>query len=174
MDNMSEKLKKFENIKLVDIVKNYKQYGYSEEIRESALKILGERGISYTSLKISGNLENKTFKDAGELYDSFLRNSALAFVFYVVMLITKITLGVSSENLVTLNIITHILAWASLILFFIFLVRSFIDQLRFYKTVGKDYDAGAIVVYFLLGMPLYLIMYFYFKRQMADEVKLIK
>ena len=43
---------------LFDVVKYYKQYGYTDEIRESALLILSERGIGEQILKLSGNLNN--------------------------------------------------------------------------------------------------------------------
>ena len=37
-------LNKFDNDKLIDVVKNYKRYGYDDEIRDHAIKLLVERG----------------------------------------------------------------------------------------------------------------------------------
>ena len=58
MTNIFEKLNKYDNQKLTDIVKNYKQYNYDIEIRNTAIEILRERGISEEDLKLSGNYEN--------------------------------------------------------------------------------------------------------------------
>ena len=37
-------LNKFDNDKLIDVVKNYKRYGYDDEIRDYAINLLKERG----------------------------------------------------------------------------------------------------------------------------------
>ena len=37
------KIKNLDNAKLIDIVKNYKQYDYPSEFRSESLKILAER-----------------------------------------------------------------------------------------------------------------------------------
>ena len=37
-------LNKFDNDKLIDVVKNYKRYGYDDELRDYAINLLGERG----------------------------------------------------------------------------------------------------------------------------------
>lgn len=39
-------LKRFDNDKLIDVVKNYKRYGYDDEIRDYAINLLEERGWS--------------------------------------------------------------------------------------------------------------------------------
>ena len=39
-------LKKFDNAKLIDIVKNHQRYGYDDELRDSAICLLEERGWS--------------------------------------------------------------------------------------------------------------------------------
>ena len=36
-------LNKFDNDKLIDVVKNYKRYGYDDELRDYAINLLGER-----------------------------------------------------------------------------------------------------------------------------------
>ena len=40
----SDILKRFDNDKLIDVVKNYKRYGYDDEIRDYAIRLLEERG----------------------------------------------------------------------------------------------------------------------------------
>ena len=42
----SDILKRFDNDKLIDVVKNYKRYGYDDEIRDYAINLLKERGWS--------------------------------------------------------------------------------------------------------------------------------
>ena len=40
-------LNKFDNDKLIDVVKNYKRYGYDDELRDYAINLLGERGCKF-------------------------------------------------------------------------------------------------------------------------------
>lgn len=53
MEN-SDILKRFDNDKLIDVVKNYKRYGYDDEIRDYAINLLKERGWSIEDLKTFG------------------------------------------------------------------------------------------------------------------------
>lgn len=43
-------LNKFDNDKLIDVVKNYKRYGYDDELRDYAINLLGERGWNITRI----------------------------------------------------------------------------------------------------------------------------
>lgn len=44
-------LNKFDNDKLIDVVKNYKRYGYDDELRDYAINLLGERGWNREDLQ---------------------------------------------------------------------------------------------------------------------------
>jgi hypothetical protein len=57
-------LNKFDNDKLIDVVKNYKRYGYDDEIRDHAIKLLVERGWSVEDLKTFGYWENSDYEEA--------------------------------------------------------------------------------------------------------------
>ena len=47
-------LNKFDNNKLIDVIKNYKQYGYDDELRDCAVNILEGRGWSREELQQFG------------------------------------------------------------------------------------------------------------------------
>ena len=59
MSDKIEKLKSLDNDKLIDVVKNYRQYGYSNELRTAAIEILDSRGIDQEKLKLTGNFDNE-------------------------------------------------------------------------------------------------------------------
>ena len=52
----TSELDNFENHKLIDIVKNFRQFGLSLNYKQTALKILNTRGISELELKMGGDL----------------------------------------------------------------------------------------------------------------------
>jgi hypothetical protein len=73
----------------------------------------------------------------------------------------------SSELLAQLGRISN---WVFLIFYFIFLAKSFLNQEHFYKIIKKDSGTENALVYLFLGMPFYILAYFYFKSQMKEKM----
>ncbi len=69
MTSTIARLKSMENNKLIDVVRNYRQYGYSDELRNGALAILKSREIDELELKLTGNFQNLTYDQALISYD---------------------------------------------------------------------------------------------------------
>ena len=174
MTDKTSRLKSLNNKKLIDVVKNYRQYGYDDNLRDAAIIILDERGIDKELLKLTGNFENTTYDSAERLYKVFRRNSKIAFILYVIILITNIFVSIPARNSEILSLITIIINWSALLGYFVFLIKTFINQSSFFKTIGKDFDSSGALMYLFLGMPFYILMYFYFRNQMNIEMKLIK
>ena len=170
----TERLNKLDDIKLIDVVKNYRQYGYDDEVREIAISILNERGITKEQLQLTGNFKNKTYDFAQELLNDFSRNSKIAFVLYGILLLTNILVPFITSSSASLGGFTLIINWISLISYLIFLVKSFINQNQFYKTINQDYGIEGALIYLFLGMPFYIFMYFFFQSQMKEKMKEIK
>ena len=57
-------LNKFDNDKLIDIVKNYKRYGYNDALRNYVINLLEERGWSREDLQRFGYLTNNNYDEA--------------------------------------------------------------------------------------------------------------
>jgi len=171
---MNERLLKFDNDKLIDIVKNFRQYGYDDVLRETAISILADRGISKEQLKLTGSFENKTYNYAPDLFASLLKNSKIAFVMYLILFASRILIRITPDDSVGLAWTFLILSVLSFILYFVFLVMSFVNQNQFYKVIGKDYGTEGALLYLFLGMPFYMFMYFYFKNQMNDKIKEVR
>ena len=167
MENILERLKRLNDLKLIDTVKNHKQYGYDESVRNSAILILEERGIDIEQLKLSGNFKNHNYENAQRIYDSYRKNSLTAFIVYILSFIIQVNIF-DIGGIIMLIINTLIM-----ILYLIYLIKSFISQSNFYKAIGKDYGVSGAFLYLLLGMPLYFIMYFFFRNQMKEQLRYI-
>jgi len=170
---IDEKLKSFDYNKLIDIVKNYRQYGYGDDIRNIAINILKSRGVDLNTIKLRGDLINKTYEDAKQEFKSFENFSKIAFILYGLMLILKIFTSISIDNDV-LQIAFEILFWISFIGFFIFLIKSFLSQSNYYKMIGKKESQLSPGLYFTVGLIIYIVMYFVFRKQMRDEINEIR
>jgi len=174
MTDKHERLLKLDNDKLIDVVKNYRQYGFDDQVRETAINILSDRGITQEQLQITGSFENKTYDYANDIFASFLMNSKIAFVMYLLLFFSRLLIPLLSDDSVGLAWTLLISTILSFILYFVFLTMSFMNQNQFYKAIGQDYGTEGALLYLFLGMPFYMFMYFYFRNQMKDKMKEVR
>ncbi len=174
LTELNERLIKLDNSKLTDVVKNYKQYGYDESIRRTALDILKSRGIEEDDLKLTGNFNNYSYERAIEIAGSYTKNSRTTFLLYLTTIITRFFLTSITSNSESLGWTFLIITILSFTLYFVFLILSALNHVKFYKTIGKELGTGDIIMYVIVGMPFYIFLYFYYKKQMKEEMKLIK
>jgi len=76
-------LQNHDNDKLIDIIKNYHQYDYSASFKNSAIKILGERGITEEELRLGGNLTNPIYEDANREMNLYNENANVSKNIYI-------------------------------------------------------------------------------------------
>ena len=174
MTDYTTRLQNLSDEKLIDLVKNYRQYGYDNNIRSSALSLLENRGITKEQLELTGNYENKTYNYAGGLYNAYNRNSKITFGLYLIILINNILIPILSQNSDTLSSVIVIANFLILIGYFVFLIKSFLNQNQFYKSINQDYGTEGALMYFFVGIPFYFLMFFYFRNQMKEKMKEIK
>ena len=165
MNDIRDKLENLSENKLIDVVKNYRQYGYTEEYRNLALNILSERGIDEMTLKLRGQFENTLYNDAQIHFKKFLHNSNLAFSLYLlsILLFFILPLFLSIE-------LSSILILICSFAYLLFFVLSFINQANFYSAIGKSYMAENPIIFLLLSVPIYFIVFFYFKKKMKNQL----
>ena len=169
-----EKLLSFDNDKLIDVVKNYKQYGYNSELRNKAISILEQRGISKEQLQLTGNFENQTLIESEMVYKLYRRHSRTAFLFYLLAISLGLFIPILKAEVRTTTISLSLASLLSLLLYIIYLAKSFIAHNKFRKLTGNNREAEIALQYAFIGMPFYFIMYFYFRQRMKEEMKLIR
>lgn len=72
--NRKEQFKSFSDTRLIEVVKNARQFGYDNETKTAALEVLKERGISEQDLYLTGNLTNDKFDSTESIYNSYTSN----------------------------------------------------------------------------------------------------
>ncbi|MBL4753047.1 MAG: hypothetical protein JKY52_05520 [Flavobacteriales bacterium] len=174
MTDKTARLKALSTKKLMDVVKNYRQYGYDDQLRNTALALLEGRGIDKEYLELTGNFENHTYGLAKEFYTAFIRNSKIAFILYGLLLVTLFLVPILTSLSQFPPLLQAIMLWGFVIAYVFFLVISFINQIQFFKAIGKDNGAEGALVFFLMGMPFYALLYFYFRRQMKEQMNMIE
>lgn len=171
MLNSKERLEKLDDIKLIDIVKNYRQYGYNDQLRRTAVAILQSRGLSAEHLQLKGVFQNKKYENALGLFNSFRKSSNITFTLYALILLINIVIPIIQFSSEYTDLLLLCLNWVTVICYFIFLYKSFVSQRQFFKLVDDDYRVEGALLYILVGMPFYFIIYFFFRNQMKEKMK---
>lgn len=137
----TEALRRMDNDKLLDVVKNYRQYGYNEELRNEAITLLHERGWSEEELKMFGHLDNFDYDTALESYNAFRRNVKLAYA------IVLVSLGTLSP--------------ISIVFFYL----AYRNQTEFYRALGKEDES------FLFTDAVGVLFYFHKRNRMREQLQ---
>ncbi len=160
--------------KLIDLIKNYRQYEMPVSFRNTSLAIMRDRGVSEDELRFGGNLFNENYETALRYKKQFDDNSRIALLLYWVY----ITLGIggavlNNNGYPVLGKILLGIGVLGVILFLTALFKAFSQQANFYKILGANRNSN-IVFAVLLGIPLYFIYHTIFKRRLKDDLRQIR
>jgi lipopolysaccharide export system permease protein len=166
----TSELDHFENHKLIDVVKNFRQFGLSLNYKQTALKILNKRGISELELKMSGNLSNQNYENALRNYIDFKENSKLALVFNLLTIVLGFGGSILSNNeFSTIGQAMNGIAIISLIFFVIVFQKTTSNQSDFYKLLNIKFLTNAFV-FIILGIPLFFFYRIFFIKKMKEDL----
>jgi lipopolysaccharide export system permease protein len=175
---ITEKFKPLSDNQLIDIIQNYRQYKYTKGQREVGLELLAERGITKEELVFTGRFENQQHKEAIESYDSMLYNSKIALILYGFSLVLNILLQIAIHYVelnATVKLIgTILILYALNIAFLFFAIRSILNYDRINKALKKPRSIGNYIVLFLFGLPFYLFLYFYTRKETKEKIEAIR
>lgn len=161
-DSDWEKINGYDNEILIRIVKEAKQFGYSNDYRNKALKILESRNITQDELLLGNNLYNIEFNKVEELNKQYNIYSKITFVAYLVMLAISF-LG-KPETVITI-IVTLIVAGV----FYSALLKSqlLLDEIG--TIMDKKMDLNIFLVV-LAGFPFFILFYFYNRSYLKEVI----
>ena len=166
----TSELDQFENHKLIDVVKNFRQFGLSLNYKQAALKILNKRGISELELKMGGNLSNQNYENALRNYIDFKENSKLALVFNLLTIVLGFGGSILSNNeFSTIGQAMSGIAVISLIFFVIVFQKTTSNQSDFYKLLNVKFLTNAFV-FIILGIPLFFLYRIFFIKKMKEDL----
>ncbi|MDG5491227.1 LptF/LptG family permease [Psychroserpens sp. SPM9] len=164
-------LNSYDNTKLIDVLKHYRKYDYGIEYKNSSLAILNSRGITQQELKFGGNLIDYGYEEALRLKYSYEGNSKLAFILYLITLVLILPGAILKNNgFPTIGQVLFVSGIIIGVLYLFALIKSFIDHSNLYKQLEKKNISNA-VVFLLIGLPLYILFYFYQKQRIKEDLK---
>lgn len=168
MSDKTEVLEKLDTGKLIDIAKNFEYYGYEEKIALTARHILEQRGIDQDDLALAGDSKTDRAEIAMSALKAFSVSTLIGLLFYCALFTRAgwemAWLGMDGPT----YFLVFMLLSAGFLLSF---VKAFFDYRDFYRAIGRDTDTADYAIFFLLGLPFYLIFYFYYRSKMKDALK---
>lgn len=166
-----ESLKGLSVLQLKDAVKNSKQYGYSKDFRTAALRKLGDHGYTQEHLYVSGDLFNKDLLEAEKLIGKFRKLSTYTFICFALYLVLPILIAVLETKDETITVILSVISLINIIFFYVYLFKTH-NTVNNLSKLTKDETINSAVL--LVGFPLYIFLYFYYKRHMQRSLKTIR
>jgi len=167
-------LQKYSKEKLIDLVKNYRQYNIGESFRNTALLFLNDRGITEEELRFGGNLQNENYENGLRYKTAYDENSKMAMVLYLIYVIIGVGGAVLNNNgFPKLGPVLMGIGAIALVLFLITIVKAYINQSNFNKILEQNKNSN-IIILVLLGIPLYFIYRLLFDKKMKEDLKQIR
>ncbi len=168
------KLNDYSDQKLIDLLKNYRQYDLDRSYKNTALKILNGRGVTEQELRFAGNLVNETFESALRYKNNYRENSRMGLFLYIIALVFDLSGAILNNNGFPVLGKTLIgIGVLATVLFLISFAKTLSNQTNFYKVLGHKIMSNSIV-FIILGIPLYFLYYLYFNRKMKEDLKQIR
>jgi len=162
---------------LKDILKNYRQYNYSEDVRLAALHELKLKGYDELQLKMAGDYENTAYSDAERLYHKFSKLSKPAVFMslsFIVFLILFIVGKVYFSKTETITQIPLFIALGSILLFYIFGSRAMHLNQKFYHLINKPDLAESMLLVRVVGPLIYGFIHRGAKKRMKEQLEMIR
>lgn len=159
-DNDWEKLNGYDNDTLIKIVKEAKHYGYTDEYRNKALKVLESRNITQKELLLNNNLYNVDYDKVEERFKQYKIYSSITLIAYLLLL------GISFFGKPE-TIIGIILVVVCAIFFYITLFKSQQQLDEIGTLTNKKVDLNVYLVV-LAGFPFFILFYFYNKIYLKE------
>lgn len=168
------KLNAYSDNKLIDLLKNYRQYDLDRSYKNTALQILNSRGITEEELRFGGNLANEKYESALRYKNNYAENSRMGLFLYIIALTLDLSGAILNNN--GFPVLGKVLLGIGILATILFLVsfgKTLSSQTNFYKVLGNKVMSNSIV-FIILGLPLYFLYFIYFNRKMKEDLKEIR
>lgn len=166
-------LNSYDNNRLIDIIKNYRQYNFTESYRNTAIQFLKLRGISEEELRFGGNWVNENYENALRYKSDYDTNSKLVFkLYFISFALTIIGAVLNNNGFPILGKILVVMGSFAIILYLISFTKSLISRSNFYKIQDTKISSNALVI-IILGFFLYFSIHYYLKNQLEEDLKQI-
>ena len=167
-------LKTYSDEKLIDLMRNYRQYELDVSYRNSAIQLMNERGFSREELRFGGKLNNENYENAMRFKRDYDEKAVIASFLYIVVLLIGVGGAVLNNNgFPVMGKIMIGIGSLALILYLFALMRIFSNHTQIYKLLGQNRISNLLYL-LLLGIPLFPLYRYYFGNRLREDMKQIR
>ena len=166
-----EVLQPLPNHQLEDVVLNFEQYGYSEEFRFTAIKILEKRGTDLEDLRQKGMLINARYHQCKQLIKRYKRSIMYGSVSWIITILALILFLIIQDEKVKI-LLLGIGGLLCVVLYFN-LFRSLFQQRKIYDLAQRKSPNHALVL-LLVGLPFFLVYQWIAGKDLKEISKQIR
>lgn len=159
----------FDNQKLVDIIKDYKQFNYDKDAPALALSELQRRKVKISSLGEYGLVNKTSFNKVKTVFKDYIDYSKAALTGYSIGAILIVLHFVFKNNkLPQLADSALQIGIVSLVFFLVYFIVSHYHYSKFYNAIEqKNKRINPLILF--IGIPLYPIVLFFLKYKVKKD-----
>lgn len=162
----------YENDKLIDVIKNYKDYNYDIRVKSIAYNTLMSRDITNEDLTSKGLIIEPSFIKSKTLVNDGIDYSKFSYVFYLFGVVLLILHFVFKNNkLPEFASASLDLSFIALFIFLFYFVIVNLKISKFYSILNiKLKKIHPIMM--VIGFPFYGIAHFFIKNKLKEDLSL--
>ncbi len=161
-DEKFQQLSALSDDALISMVKNAKQFHYSDDERVIALKILDSRGISQDDLLAGNNLFNSDYnrlEAAVVRYKLFSNIAATCFVLSIPLVLLSVKSNIAIASIALINAVA----------FYYTIYKSYECHSEIERITNRKVGVNLLIA-LVFGYPFYILIYFYNKSAIREAV----
>ncbi|GFZ76459.1 hypothetical protein GCM10011531_02080 [Aquaticitalea lipolytica] len=160
----------FKDDKLIDIIKNYKQYNYDVRSKSVAFNLLVQRGVTIDEIQTQGIVIKAEHNQSDKIAKDSIDYSKYTMIFYCIGVILLVLFLVFRNNkLPELAIASRDLSIISLGIYLLYFIVTNLKIKQFYNTLSIKVKQVSIFL-MILGFPFYAITHFFLKNKLKEDL----
>ena len=160
----------FKDDKLIDIIKNYKQYNYDVRSKSVAFNLLAQRGVTIDEIQTQGIVIKAEHNQSDKIAKDCIDYSKYAMIFYCIGVILLVLFLVFRNNkLPELAIASRDLSIISLGIYLLYFIVTNVKIKHFYNILSIKVKQVSIFL-MILGFPFYAVAHFFLKNKLKEDL----
>ncbi len=129
---------------------------------------------SLVNEKVDIVIDENTLVQAEKNKNDFQENSTLVISLFILLALVNISISLISEGTGDSKIMLLLFNCLGILSYFVFYIKSYLNYGNFYAHFRGIINKPSLLLFFILGIPLYPFVYFYYKNKMNKDLNKIR
>ncbi|MBQ4804418.1 LptF/LptG family permease [Aquimarina sp. MMG015] len=124
--------------------------------------------------EIDVEIDQNTLIEVEKNKINFQENSSLVFALFLLLLIVNIVIMLISKDAGGNKTMLLIFNGLGVISYIVFLVKSYVNLKSFYTKLEGLIEKPSLIIFLIIGIPLFPILYFFYNKRLNKDLKKIR